>query len=1085
MSESRLAIVIDSRNAKTDAEGLAQAMQALEDAGVRVSTSAGRAGRTARDAGRAYSQAGQQATRGAQGVDRINRSLDDTDRSATQATLALRRAFIGGIAGLSAMNVIDIADDWGQFASRIRMATQSAEEYDLVQRRMLQSANATYRNINETRESFIQLSPVLRQMGMSLEQSLDAVDAFSGLLVVNAASADRAVAAQRALSTALQKGKLDAQGWITIYSSLDSLVEVLAQHSGKSAEEIRKLGASGQLSVNMIAQALAGSYDEIMRQVEGMPTTVRDAMNNVSNAFGEYIGTANEANQVTASMAAALVSLGDNLDSVLNVAVLAAGGLLAAYTARAIAAGVATGQLTVAKIADAAATRNSAAASRAFAAARVAEAQAAVAAATGMQRLTVVQTQLVPAQAALAASTQSLAAANRTLALSLSGLIGGPIGALTLGLSAAGAAWVYFANSTDRSRDSLIDIDQPLQTTIEKFRELGVLQRESALARLGELQAQQAREAARAVNDFVDSLNPTTARGTRAVAQMRAQMRVEMQAIAADTDLSSEQMQQAMADLIDMWAESGRITQEQATTYRQAAAAVAAAQEPARRTAQQVAVLTAEQQRLADSAREAANAQGALAGALRETDEAGKTYLERLQDRALTAGLTTQRQQLDALVKAGKLIYSDDDLEAARKAADIIDRATAVSKRPRRETADEGQRFIEQMRERVELLGKETQLEQLNARIASGTLKFKEEGQRGEAERLARTLDYLNQQVETERILRDLRAQQSVTQMQFMRELGSFGQGNRVRELNSALAEVEDRYRDLIELRRNSVHGLGDREYAQIQQSLATELDMVRQHYADRWQIEESWRLGAMDALRNYSDESRNLYQDLGEAAGNAFRTMEDDFVSAMRGMKLEASRVVDSILNDLLRITVRRNITGPLANALNHGIGQVVPNVAGGFGISQLPVGGLIPTVDLTRPPGLARGGPTRAFGLYEVNEEGPELYTERGRTYLMAGDQGGYVTPLRDAAQAGAISTVPVPGATAATAPPRITINNIGAQSEPEVQVRQDPSGGINIDLIWKQFSGRLAREVSSGQGEFVRAQERTYGLQRKVRG
>ncbi|MEI2416154.1 tape measure protein [Orrella sp. JC864] len=128
------------------------------------------------------------------------------------------------------------------------------------------------------------VSPVLRQMGMSLEQSRDAIDAFAGLLVVNATSADRAQAAQGALSVALQKGRLDAYGWITIYSSLGSLVDVLAQHSGKSAEEIRKLGASGQLSVNMIAQALAGSYDEIMRQVEGMPTTVR-------NAFSEYIGT--------------------------------------------------------------------------------------------------------------------------------------------------------------------------------------------------------------------------------------------------------------------------------------------------------------------------------------------------------------------------------------------------------------------------------------------------------------------------------------------------------------------------------------------------------------------------------------------------------------------------------------------------------------------------------------------------------------------------------------------------------------------------------------------------------------------------
>lgn len=42
------------------------------------------------------------------------------------------------------------------------------------------------------------------------------------------------------------------------------------------------------------------------------------------------------------------------------------------------------------------------------------------------------------------------------------------------------------------------------------------------------------------------------------------------------------------------------------------------------------------------------------------------------------------------------------------------------------------------------------------------------------------------------------------------------------------------------------------------------------------------------------------------------------------------------------------------------------------------------------------ASGGPTAANSLYQVNERGPELYSERGRTYLMTGSQGGSVTPL-----------------------------------------------------------------------------------------
>jgi len=179
--ESRLAIVVDSSQARPSAENLARAMRALDDAGVRVSN-------TTADVGT---------------------QMDRIAGQSNAAAAAIRRGLIAALGSLSVMKVVDTADEWGQYASRIRMTTESAEEYDIVQRRMLQSANETYRSINETREAFILMSPVIRSMGMSLETSMDVVDAFSGLLVVNAASADRAATAMRALTLSMQKGKMD------------------------------------------------------------------------------------------------------------------------------------------------------------------------------------------------------------------------------------------------------------------------------------------------------------------------------------------------------------------------------------------------------------------------------------------------------------------------------------------------------------------------------------------------------------------------------------------------------------------------------------------------------------------------------------------------------------------------------------------------------------------------------------------------------------------------------------------------------------------------------------------------------------
>lgn len=52
---------------------------------------------------------------------------------------------------------------------------------------------------------------------------------------------------------------------------------------------------------------------------------------------------------------------------------------------------------------------------------------------------------------------------------------------------------------------------------------------------------------------------------------------------------------------------------------------------------------------------------------------------------------------------------------------------------------------------------------------------------------------------------------------------------------------------------------------------------------------------------------------------------------------------------------------------------------------------------------PGRAAGGPTVGRKLYEVNERGPEMYSENGRNYLLS-NSGGNVTPLKEGGGASA---------------------------------------------------------------------------------
>jgi len=381
--------------------------------------------------------------------------INDFDRQAQMATRSIASLGARFAAAFSAVKIIDIADNWGQVASRIKQATNSQEEYNLVQGRLIQSANNTYRSLQESQELFIQTSQAIRSLGYSLEQSIDLTDSFSALLVTNAASADRGRAAINAYSKAIQTGRVDSQTWQTILSAIPSVVDAIAESSGKSATEIRKLGIEGKLALADLNQALLGSLDENMRKVEEMPTTVRDALQRISNNFQNYIGIQNEATGATGALVAALDILADHVEAIAKVAGGVAVAALATYIGRLSAS-------TVATVASYQAKRVATAEELKLAQAQLAQARATMAQITATNAADVSTRKLTAAKIGLEAAEKRLTAAQAaqvTVGRSLLGIMGGPVGlVVSLGL-AAGAMYAVSgsAKSASVDVDSLTD----------------------------------------------------------------------------------------------------------------------------------------------------------------------------------------------------------------------------------------------------------------------------------------------------------------------------------------------------------------------------------------------------------------------------------------------------------------------------------------------------------------------------------------------------------------------------------------------------------------------------------------------------
>ncbi|WP_313484306.1 tape measure protein [Pseudomonas sp.] len=416
---------------------------------------------------------------------RIDSAFDRAGSSAQSAGGLIKNALAAAVGAVSIGTILKTADSYSQMSDRIGLATKSFGEYNTVQERLLATANRTYRPLEEAQELYIRTSDSLRSMGLNASQSMDVMDSFSYLLVTNSASADKASSAIDAYSKSLQTGKIDADAWQSILAAMPTVVDTIAQATGKTAEEIRSLGAQGKLSLDTLTEGLQKSAAANGVLADSMGVAVRDALVALNNAFTVYVGQLNESNDFTGLLASGISVLADNFGTIAEVAAVAAAGALAVY-ARSLTVSAAGAVLaTKASIEDAMARRAQAASVLLAAQADQQKAQTAVFLAekelaasktriSGMAVEKQLSIQLAEARMAEARATTAVGAAQGAIVgtgRTLLGLLGGPAGIALLAVGAA-TAFLTLRDNTGTLEKKLGDLADPMDKLVERFDKL-------------------------------------------------------------------------------------------------------------------------------------------------------------------------------------------------------------------------------------------------------------------------------------------------------------------------------------------------------------------------------------------------------------------------------------------------------------------------------------------------------------------------------------------------------------------------------------------------------------------------------------
>lgn len=893
-----------------------------------------------------------------QSIDRnlaqVDSAFDRTAQGAQQAGTLIRGAF-AAIAGAGLVgSIIHQVDAYGQIADRLKMVTGSTEEYNEVQQHLLRTAQETYRPLAEAQELYIRTADVMRSLGFDTQQTLDITDSFSFLLVTNAASADKASSALGAYSKALQTGKVEADGWVSIQDAMPTIVDAIASATGKSAEEIRKLGVQGKLSLDDINTGLLRTVEVNRKAAADMSVSVQDALVNIQNSITTFAAGIEEGTGALDLLASALGVVANNVEWLAGLVGGALVGALTLYSARAAVATAATlksaaGALTErnARIAQADAILQAAIAEqrKAQTATLLAEREAIAARGTAVQ--TEMSIQLAQARQREAAATASVAAAQaglRTASTGLLAVLGGPMG-LALLAGTAAASFLLLRDNAGQASVTLEEMAKPVAQLREEFVKLNRAQREGALLDWKDKELTATEQVNQAYGELAQSIRSATVTAPARDSSGRYNQQL------AEYQSVIERLNEARdsgADLTEILRDVGQklnIPQETVNGWLRQSSAVSKADDVLSAVIERVRTLTG----ALDENTASTNANSAAKTGM---SSAGQTYLDALQKQ-----LGALQDNGDAIKEAERWIREHEDATEADKVAilsaayakkaqaDANKKATESEKAHTKSINDEvkaldalidkalpEKKRLEDLAEGVEKLRKaqaagkitsaemELGIKNLNEAYADGSIQKRIQQEQKLAEQRRNSADAYRKAMEVV-----LQARQDAINS----DVAGIGLGDDERDQAQRLDAVRKKYADLrreLEAQQEDAsRRLGPAAYEQRLADLADfqarELQMEVDGYDARLDAQRDYRNGARRAWQNIQADAADVASATDDMLTTGFNTASNALADFATTGKFKFRDFASSVINDMARIASQQAATGLLSGVLGAGV--------------------------------------------------------------------------------------------------------------------------------------------------------------------
>ena len=180
-------------------------------------------------------------------------------------------------------SITDTATEWASVQARLKLVAGSQENAIYLNKQIFESAQRARGGYMEMADAVIQVSQSAHDAFPDPRQAVEFMEGIQKVFAIGGASKEAQKNAMLQLTQGLASGQLQGDEFRSIAENAPMIENIIAKSMGVSRGELKKLASEGKITADVIKNAIMNNMPEIEKQFESLPKTWGDHMQSIKN----------------------------------------------------------------------------------------------------------------------------------------------------------------------------------------------------------------------------------------------------------------------------------------------------------------------------------------------------------------------------------------------------------------------------------------------------------------------------------------------------------------------------------------------------------------------------------------------------------------------------------------------------------------------------------------------------------------------------------------------------------------------------------------------------------------------------------